>query len=156
MSFETSSFGSEFVAMNICCDYINGLRYKLRMMVIPVRNPVFIYGDNQLVLWNTTIPGSTLKKKSSSIECHFLREGVARDEWRTLYIKKYVNPSNLMTKALPAEINRKQKVRAIMYDIYQEEDNEWSRLGQKRTELLRIVFFSTRRFRKYKCKTCLY
>ena len=74
MSFETSSFGSEFVAMNICCDYINGLRYKLRMMVIPVRNPVFIYGDNQSVLCNTTIPDLTLKKNSNSISYHFVRE----------------------------------------------------------------------------------
>ena len=62
---ETSSFCSESVAMKICCEYIRGPRYKLRMMGIPVSNPVFIYGDNQLVLWNTTIPDSNLKKKSN-------------------------------------------------------------------------------------------
>jgi hypothetical protein len=30
-SVETSSFGSEFVAMKQCCEYLRGLRYKLRM-----------------------------------------------------------------------------------------------------------------------------
>ena len=47
MAIETSSFGSEFIAMKQCCEYLRGLRYKLRMMGIPVNNPVFTYGDNQ-------------------------------------------------------------------------------------------------------------
>ena len=34
-SVETSSFFSEFVAMKQCCEYLRGLRYKLRMMGIP-------------------------------------------------------------------------------------------------------------------------
>ena len=29
-SVETSSFGSEFVSMKLCCEYIRGLRYKLK------------------------------------------------------------------------------------------------------------------------------
>ena len=33
-SCEISTFGSEFVAMRQCCEYIRGLRYKLRMMGI--------------------------------------------------------------------------------------------------------------------------
>ena len=31
---ESSTFGSEFIAMKQCCEYIRGLRYKLRMMAI--------------------------------------------------------------------------------------------------------------------------
>ena len=45
-SLETSSFGSEFIAIKQCCEYLKGLRYKLRMMGIRVNNPCFIYGDN--------------------------------------------------------------------------------------------------------------
>ena len=45
-SCEISTFGSEFVAMRQCCEYIRGLRYKLRMMGIPVNNPALVYGDN--------------------------------------------------------------------------------------------------------------
>jgi hypothetical protein len=78
---ETSSFGSEFVAMKQCCEYRRGLRHKLRMMRIPVSGPCYICGDNQSVLANTTKPGSTLTKKSQSIAYHFVHEGVANDEW---------------------------------------------------------------------------
>ena len=34
-SVESSSFGSEFIAMKQCCEYLRGLRYKLRMLGIP-------------------------------------------------------------------------------------------------------------------------
>ena len=71
-SVESSSFGSEFIAMKQCCEYVCGLRYKLRMMGISCDDPMFIYGDNQSVLANTTIPDSTLKKKSQSIAYHFV------------------------------------------------------------------------------------
>ena len=52
--FQHSSFGSEFVAMKQGCEYIRGLRYKLRMMGIQLEGPTCIYGDNQSVLANTT------------------------------------------------------------------------------------------------------
>ena len=119
---ETSSFGSEFIAMKQCCEYLRGLRYKLRLMGIPVENPVFTFGDNQSVLWNTSVPESMLKKKSNSIAYHFVREGAARDEWRTSYVRTTVNPADLLTKALRYGENRRQKVRLILYDIYPEGD----------------------------------
>jgi hypothetical protein len=65
--------------MKQCCQYHRGLRYKLRMMGIPVSGPCCICRDNQSVLANTTEPGSPLKKKSQSISYHFVREGVATD-----------------------------------------------------------------------------
>ena len=46
---ETSSFGSKFVAMKQCTEYVRGLRYRMRMMGIPVLGPTYIYGDNHRV-----------------------------------------------------------------------------------------------------------
>ena len=115
---ETSSFGSEFVAMKQCCEYLRGLRYKLRMMGIPVTGPCHIEGDNQSVLANTTEPGSVLKKKSQSIAYHFVREGVARDEWRTTYVNTHDNESDLLTKCLPAGEKRRGFVRNLLHHIY--------------------------------------
>jgi hypothetical protein len=49
-SVETSSFGSEFCAMQQCTEYVRGLRYKLRVMGIPCGEPTYhISGDNQSV-----------------------------------------------------------------------------------------------------------
>ena len=100
-SVETSTFGSEFIAMKLCCEYVRGLRYKLRMMGIPVDLPAYVFGDNKSVLANTSVPHSVLKKKSSSIAYHFVREGVAKDEWRTAYLNTNLNPADLLTKSLP-------------------------------------------------------
>lgn len=35
-SVKSLSFGSEFIAMRHCCEYLQGLRYKLFMMGIPI------------------------------------------------------------------------------------------------------------------------
>ena len=124
ISIESSSFGSEFTAMKQCTEYIRGLRYKLRMMGIPVTGPAYIFGDNQSVLANTTIPDSTLKKKSQSIAYHFVREGVARDEWRTTYVNTHENPADLLTKPLPAGEKRRNFVRMILHHIFETGDVE--------------------------------
>ncbi len=50
------------------------------MMGITVDEPAYVFGDNQLVLANTTAPGSTSKKKFNAIAYHFVREGCACDE----------------------------------------------------------------------------
>ena len=119
-SVESSSFGSEFIAMKQCCEYLRGLRYKLRMMGIPVIGHARIFVDNQSVLANTTIPDSTLKKKSQSIAYHFIREGSARDEWRTTYINTHQNEADLLTKQLPSGEKREYFVSRLLHHIFSE------------------------------------
>ena len=60
---ETSTFGSEFIALRIATELIEGLRYKLRMLGIPLDGPANVFGNNQLVINNATIPELPLKKK---------------------------------------------------------------------------------------------
>ena len=88
------------------------------MMGISCEGPVFIEGDNQSVLANTSIPDSTLKKKCQSIAYHLVREGVARDEWRTAYIRSADNEADLLTKMLPSGEKRKGFVRNLLHHIY--------------------------------------
>ena len=116
-SVESSSFGSEFMAMKACCEYLRGFKYRLQMMGIPCEGPSYVYGDNQSVLCNTTMPDSTLKKKSQSIAYHLIREGVARDEWRTTYVNTLLNEADLLTKTLSGE-KRKGFVRRILHHIF--------------------------------------
>ena len=74
---ETSTFGSEFLAMKDACDYLRVLRYKIRMMGISLEHCCYVYGDNKSVLYNTTLPESTIRKKAHSIAYHYVREGCA-------------------------------------------------------------------------------
>ena len=114
-SCETSTYGSELLAMKQATEFVRGLRYKLRMMGIPVDEPAFVFGDNQSVLANTTNPGSTIKKKCHSIAYHFVREGCSRDEWRTAYIKTAENIADLLTKPLPSGEKRWYFVSKILH-----------------------------------------
>ena len=116
---ETSSFGSDFIVMKQCCEYLRGLRYKLRMMGIPCEGPAYVEGDNQSMLANTTIPDSTLKKKNQSMAYHFVREGAARDEWRTTYVNTHDNEADLLTKLLPSGEKRKEFIWNLLHHIFQ-------------------------------------
>ena len=114
---ETSSFGSEFIALKSCCEYLRGLRYKLRMMGIPCDFPSYIYGDNKSVLVNSSKPFSVLRKKSSSVAYHFVREGVSRDEWRVEYIPTNENLADMLTKPLPGGEKRKRFTKMGLHHV---------------------------------------
>ena len=49
-------------------------------MDIPCESQAYIYSHNQSVLANTTVPESTLKKKSSSLAYYLVRESIALDK----------------------------------------------------------------------------
>ena len=70
------------------------------------------------MLANTTIPDSTLKKKSQSIAYHFVCEGVARDEWRTSYVNTHDNEADLFTNQLPHGVKRKGYVSNLLHHIF--------------------------------------
>ena len=91
-------------------------------MGIPVEEPTYIYGDNQSVLANTSIPHSVLNKKFISIAYHFVQEGCARDEWRPAYIWTAFNPADLLTKPISSGEMRRHLVRMILYHIYDDDE----------------------------------
>ena len=88
------------------------------MLGIIIEDPTYIYMDNKSVLINSTAPESSLKKKSNSTACHFVREGVARKEWLITYINSKENPVNTFTKLLNGGVRSDSLVRLAMYDIY--------------------------------------
>ena len=105
-----------FIALKTCCEYIRGLRYKLRMMGIPMNGHTYIYGDNKLVLSNASIPESVLKKKSVSIAYNYICEGSAADKWRIAYVETTNNLADLLTKPLSGE-KRRHLVRQLLHHI---------------------------------------
>lgn len=121
-SCETSTYGAEFVAMKVAMEYVRGLRYKLRMMGMPVSEPAYVLGDNQSVLANTSNPGSVLKKKSAAIAYCFVREGCARDEWRTGYINTNYNVADLFTKPLPSGEKRDRFISCLLHYLVRRAD----------------------------------
>ena len=102
LTIESSAFGSEFVALKIATEMMEGLEYKLRMMGIPIEGPTNTFCDNLSVVKNATDPSSTLKKKHNSIAYHKVRESVAADVQRIAHEPGHSNLADVLTKPLPA------------------------------------------------------
>jgi hypothetical protein len=98
---ESSTFGSEFVAMKQAVELVEGLRYKLRMMGVEVDGPTNLFCDNEAVVLNTTRPESTLKKKHNAIAYHRAREAQAAGIVRIAKEDGETNLADLFTKLLP-------------------------------------------------------
>jgi hypothetical protein len=98
---ESSTFGSEFVAMRIAVEQIEGLRYKLCMMGVLVEYPAIVFCDNQSVFKNCSFPESTLKKKHNAIAYHRVREAQASRTIRVAWESGITNLSDILTKLLP-------------------------------------------------------
>ena len=103
--------------MEQAAEYVHGLRYKLRMMGVPVNGPAYIFGDNQFVLANTSSPDSMLKKKSLAIGYHYARKGCAMDEWRIAYVNTHENMADMMTKPLLSGAKRTKFVSMLLHYI---------------------------------------
>ena len=116
-TIETSVFGAEFVAMKTGMEAVRGLRYKLRMMGVPLSGPTYLYGDNMSVIHNTSKPESSLKKKSNSICYHAVREAVAMGELLTTHIPTQHNPADLATKVIPGGQKRNHLLSLVLWDI---------------------------------------
>lgn len=106
---ESSSFGSEFVALRIAKELIVALRFKLRSFGVPIEGPhedpggpALVHCDNNGVVKNTSRPESTLSKKHVSINYHSVREAVAAG---IILVSKEDSATNIadgFTKVLPA------------------------------------------------------
>jgi hypothetical protein len=116
-TIETSVFGAEFVAMRLGIERLCGIRYKLRMMGIPLTGPSYIYGDNKSAITNSTKPESTLNKKNNSICYHAVRESVAMGESLLTHIPTADNWADLLTKVTFGS-KRRKLVSGHLYDIF--------------------------------------
>jgi hypothetical protein len=103
---ESSTFGSESVAMRQAIDMIEGLRYKLRMMGVPIDGATQVFGDNDAVIKSTTRPESTLKKKHNAINYHRIREAVAAGHIIITWCESGHNIADVLTKLLPGTKKR--------------------------------------------------
>jgi len=67
---EASTFSLEFCALKTAINMIEGLRYKVQLIGIPVNGPTSLFCDNESVVKNSTAMELTLKKCYSSIAYH--------------------------------------------------------------------------------------
>ena len=113
-TIESSTFGSEFVALKIASEMNDTLRYKLRMFGVEIDGPTNVFCDNKSVVTNVTNPESTLKKRHNAITYHKVWECVAAKALRVQHESGKENCSDILTKFLPIEAHR-QCCGSILY-----------------------------------------
>jgi len=97
---ETSTYGSEMVAGRIAVEQAIDLRYILRMLGVEVRGATTLFGDNSSMITNTSLPHSTLKKRSNANAYHRVREAVAAGFIRMVHCGTKYNLADIGTKAM--------------------------------------------------------
>ena len=110
---------NEHIWCRIRCDetrmeILRSIRYKLRMMGVPLLGPSYIYDDNMSVVHNTQRPESKLKKKSNSVCYHAVREAVAMGECLVGHVSSHDNPADICTKLIPGGRKRDHLIGLIL------------------------------------------
>jgi hypothetical protein len=95
---ETATFGSEFNAARSAVDQIVDIRTTLRYFGVPIKGKTHMFGDNQSVVTNSTIPHSVLNKRHQALAYHRVREAVASDMISFHHIDGTKNPADIMSK----------------------------------------------------------
>ena len=113
---ETSTFGSEFVALRTARDMIIAMRYKLRMFGVPLEGPAQVFCDNQGVVKNTSVPESVLTKKHNAVNYHAVREAAAAGVLEVHKEDTATNLADLFTKVLPSD-RRRELLGSVLYNL---------------------------------------
>ena len=111
---ESSTFGSEYVALRIAIEKIISLRYKLRMMGVPIDGSTNVFVDNESVVRSSMNPEASLKKKHVSIAYHKARESFAANIVTIFHVPSAENLADLFTKVLPVH-KRKELFRSGIF-----------------------------------------
>ena len=103
---ESSTFGSEIVALRSAMEAVRSLRIKLRLLGIPLEGPTNVLCDNDAVVKSTSRAEARLNKKHQAICWHAIRESCAAGWLRIGKEDGETNTADLFTKSLSPEKRR--------------------------------------------------
>jgi hypothetical protein len=95
---ESATFSSEFIAARIAVDQIVDIRLTMRYFGVPILVKTIMFGDNQSVVTNATVPHSQLNKRHQALAYHRVREAVASNMLDFHHIPGENNPADILSK----------------------------------------------------------
>ena len=102
---ESATYGAEMVAGRLAVEQVMDIRYKLRMLGVPVLEASVLIRDDQSIITSCSIPNSNLKKMHNSIAYLRIREAVAAGIVKLKYVKSKWNLADAMTKTLAGHVH---------------------------------------------------
>ena len=92
------------MAARIAVELVIEMRNKLRMLGVPLEETSLLIGDNMIVILNTILPSSMLKKKHNAIAYHRVREVIAAKINNFAYIDFKLNVADILTKPMTTDL----------------------------------------------------
>ena len=138
---ESSSFGSEFVAMRAARDMIVSLRHKLRSFGVPLKGPAHMFCDNQGVVNNASLPASTLSKRHNAINYHVVRESAAAGILKVSKVDGKHNRADVFTKVMGSQQRQNLLSRIIYSSMFAQGDrqkNPGDSISSQKHKMMRI------------------
>ena len=95
---ECSTYGSEFSAARSAVEQMFDMRYVLRYLGVPIRDKMYLFGDNASVVTSSISIDSKLKKRHMILSYHFVREAVAAGVLHFAHLPGEANPADILSK----------------------------------------------------------
>lgn len=95
---ETATYGSEFMAARIATEQIIEARIQLRYLGMKLDGPAYLFGDNKTVVESSNAPKARLHKRHVMLSFHRVREAIAANILKFIFINGKVNPADVLTK----------------------------------------------------------
>jgi len=95
---EVATYGSEFSAARTAVEQMFEIRHTLRYLGVPVRERMYLFGDNQSVVTSSVNPDSKLRKRHQILSYHYVREAIASGVLVFTHIPGEINPADILSK----------------------------------------------------------
>ena len=95
---ETATYGSEFVAAQICVEQIIDLRNTMRYLGVPIQEQSYMFGDNESVVNLLSTPHAKLHKCHTALSFHCVCKAIASKFVGFYFLPGADNPANILSK----------------------------------------------------------
>ena len=95
---DTATYGSEFVAAKMAAQQSMGMRTALRYLGVTIKGPTHLFGDNESVVTNASLPHSPLRKRHHALSYHYTRESIASGPIDFWFLPGHMNPADILSK----------------------------------------------------------
>ena len=111
---QTATYGSEIMVARTGAEQVMEVRLTLRFLGVNIKTASYVFGDNKAVVDSSSLPRSRLHKRHVLLSFHRVREAIAAGIMYFSFIKRYLNPVDLLTKHRGYQRAR-VKVKAMLF-----------------------------------------
>jgi hypothetical protein len=108
------STDTKLVAARLAAELVLEYRYVLRILGMKVEGPTTVFGDNNSVILNTSVPSSMLKKKHNACAYRRVQEAHTSRILQMVHLPSVENYANVLAKPLPGIVFH-QLVRPLLF-----------------------------------------